>query len=583
MDLAAAATEPEFTMDMACNDMFAITNGLPLAIVLLGRLLLRKEFPGQWAQVLKHLKEMKQSRRLEGILALCYEDLPHYLRPCFLHFAMRPENTIMNSRMLVRMWAAEGFLKSAEGETMEDVGRFYLKELISRGMIHLINKSTEGEVHRVTIHQQLHAMARSETQEATFLDVYGPTSIPSPTTVRHLFLQNMRGGANIIHMGSSLPKLRSVLCDFPEDSDDSGPTPTVGHSIANKYLRYFGGSQLLRVMELKGLQVTEVPRVIGSLIHLRYLCIRSRSLAELPSSIANLTNLQTLDISGSKVEKVTGAFWRRIPALRHVLAEKLRVPRTVRLLNNMQGLKCAAGIHPWHGTSPVHNMVNLQTLVLSGLTSHHWPALLGALGKLESLLYLNLRGTDIPCALLTTFSLRRLHTLELTGKMDIQGEQQQYALPSLIKLVLQDSMVTQDFINKIGMLPCLATLELSGGSYAGQQLAFSPSGFAKLKNLKIRNFSQDLEWTIGPQSLSMVTHITVENCTSLRLKIQGKHMSLKNFELCNMPQDWDAQEGGTLLHDKVTRTTFARNQDTTDAGAEQRHCPIALKKIFCLR
>ncbi|CAN6192573.1 unnamed protein product [Urochloa humidicola] len=70
------------------EDMFGITRGFPLAIILLGRLLRRKEFPDQWREVLNHLQPMERwSSRLERILALCFDDLPHPLKLCFLYFS----------------------------------------------------------------------------------------------------------------------------------------------------------------------------------------------------------------------------------------------------------------------------------------------------------------------------------------------------------------------------------------------------------------------------------------------------------------------------------------------------------------
>lgn len=57
-----------------------------------------------------------------------------------------PENLIFNAKRIVRLWAAEGFLKAKMGETMEDVGETYLKELISRGLLQVVEKDLNGGV-----------------------------------------------------------------------------------------------------------------------------------------------------------------------------------------------------------------------------------------------------------------------------------------------------------------------------------------------------------------------------------------------------------------------------------------------------
>ncbi|CAN6162666.1 unnamed protein product [Urochloa humidicola] len=275
------------------DDMFKITTGFPLAILLLGRLLRRKEFPDQWREVLNHLKSMEQwSSRLEHILALCFDDLPHPLKLRFLYFSMMPRNMNYAAAVLVRRWAAEGFLKPVKGESMEDVGHKYLKELISRGMVSISWKGPltyEGStIKSVFIHRRLHAMAQLETQKGSFLDICDSTDVPSSTVVRHLFIQNFRDVVDI-HMDAPFPKLRSVRCHFSEYWEPvkcsflEYPRPNLaaiggGATAINGDRPYHGDSlrhllksKLLRVIELRGLQLRKLPRAIGDLIHLRKL------------------------------------------------------------------------------------------------------------------------------------------------------------------------------------------------------------------------------------------------------------------------------------------------------------------------
>lgn len=392
---------------------------------------------------------------------------------------MMPQNINYAAAVLVRRWAAEGFLRPMKGESMEDVGHNYLKELISRGMVHVSRKgplTSEGfMIKTVFIHRRLHAMARLETQKGSFLDICDSTDVPSCTVVRHLFIQKFRDVADI-HMDDSFPKLRPVRChfsefresvgyhfseywepirrDFPEYSRtdmeagsggatamNNGDRPYHNHS-----LRHLLRSKLLRVIELRGLQVKKLPKAIGDLVHLRYLCIRRSSLVELPSTIANLVNLQTLDIQKSKVREIPGAFWMMIPTLRHVLAEKSPLPKSVGVLKNMQTLRgmvvCA---HPWHNNmSPLQNMVNLRRLELeiSQLKAQHWDALSNAFKRLELLVRLHLSassGDIIPIALFTKYSLRRLQVLELHGSIEMpaEGAHDPCLLPNLSWLLLK--------------------------------------------------------------------------------------------------------------------------------------------------
>ncbi|KAL6603442.1 hypothetical protein ACP70R_043803 [Stipagrostis hirtigluma subsp. patula] len=558
-------SEYEKKMDQTCKDMFEITGGLPLAILLLGRLLRRKEFPEQWEDVLKLLNSVKPSSRLQGILALSFDDLPHHLKSCFLYFAQQSLNMDYLAMDLVQKWAAEGFLKPRKGESMEDVGHNYLKELISRGMVRVIEKapvaSQESVVKLVDVHQRLHAMARFETQEGSFLDISESTEIPSSIAARHLYIQNLTAAAYTHMKDASFHKLRSVSCCFPEywksvrqQNFEAGDQP-----YHNSFLRHLGRCGLLRVMDLFGLQVKTLPHVIGRLIHLRYLSIYASCLEELPSTIANLINLQTLDIRGTKVEKVTAAFWK-IPTLRHVIAKELRLPKSVGVLKNMQTLEGMVCVHPWHNNiSPLHSMVNLRLLKISGLTSHHWGALADAFKQLESLLEVHLTGDDIPFNLFTKFSLRRLQVLELCGRIGMSTEEteERWTLPNLTMLDLTDSRVNQGFINMIGKLPRLAKLVLWFEAYKGEELVFSQeSGFRNLTFLGLYSLFEGAEWKIGSESLPKVETIHVFNCTNMRLKLEGEQVlkNLKEFLVENMPDNWGEEEAGALS-EKFSRIT----------------------------
>ncbi|KAL6603450.1 hypothetical protein ACP70R_043811 [Stipagrostis hirtigluma subsp. patula] len=564
-------SEYEKKMDETCKDIFETTGGLPLAILLLGRLLRRKEFPEQWGDVLNSLKSMKASSRLEGILAVCFDDLPHHLKSCFLYFATQPQNMSYIARSLVWMWAAEGFLKARKGDSMEDVGHNYLKELISRGMVGVTEKgsvaSQESTVKSVVIHQSLHAMARFETQEGSFLDISDGTDITSSAAVRHLYIQNLTDAAYTHMKDATFPKLRSASCHFSEywesiDKEKQGSA--IGDQpYHNNFFRNLGRSNLLRVVEIYGLQVKKLPHVVGSLIHLRYLRIKDSCLVELPSTIANLISLQTLDIDGTKVEKVTPAFWK-IRTLRHVIAKDLRLPKSVGVLKNMQTLEGMVCVHPWHNNnSPLHSMINLRLLKISGLTSHHWGALADAFKQLESLLEVHLTGDDIPFNLFTEFRMRRLQVLKLYGRIDVSTEETEglWTLTNLTMLELWCSKVNQGFINMIGKLPRLARLDLGYGAYEGQELVLSQSGFRNLRGLGLHNLSRLSEWKIGSESLPKVENIVVFNCTNMRLKLEGEQVlkNLKEFIVSDMPDNWGEEEAGALSEKFVRDTQINKN------------------------
>ncbi|KAJ1260803.1 hypothetical protein BS78_10G260200 [Paspalum vaginatum] len=522
------------------EDMFEVTAGFPLAILLLGRLLRRKEYPGQWIAVLGHLKSMERSSRLDRIMAMSFDDLPHPLKLCFLYFSMMPQNINYAAAVLVRRWAAEGFLKPAKRESMEDVGNNYLKELISRGMVHIKKKgplTCQGfTIRRVFIHQRLHAMARSETQKGSFLDIYDNADVASPAYVRHLFIQNFRDVGGGMH--DPFPKLRSLRCDDSEYRELVGshfseywepetrhyyfPNTTIS-SGGGALIRLLLKSKLLRVVELRGLQCKQLPGAIGDLVHLRYLCIRSKTLVELPSSIAKLKNLQTLDIQETMVKDIARGFWG-IPALRHVLAEGLPLPpkpksssarAVLKSMQTLRGVVCGAR----HSTLALHSMINLRRLELEMpvLEARHWDGLSVALRLLESLVRLHLKGETIPFALFTKYSMRQLQVLELHGRITMANDEGSgdscATLPNLSWLLLKHSKVNQDFIDKLGKHPRLVELVLSDEAIDGDSLAFSHQ-FCNLTELALRNRTEfSVRKITGLESLPKVKKITASVTT----------------------------------------------------------------------
>ncbi|KAJ1277147.1 hypothetical protein BS78_05G272300 [Paspalum vaginatum] len=197
------------------DDLHGITKGLPLSIVLLSGLMQTKEYPNEWKAVFNHLKS-KKTKRLDSILSMCFDDLPHDLKSCFLYFAALPMNTPIEARKLICMWMAEGFLRSKDGKTMEKVGRIYLHELIIRHLV-IFNVSAGDEF--VAVHHKVHEFLQQEAQEASFVDIHNGDDIPSLANARRLSLQNYTD--KYAALANSLPKLRSILSNFQEEVEDN--------------------------------------------------------------------------------------------------------------------------------------------------------------------------------------------------------------------------------------------------------------------------------------------------------------------------------------------------------------------------
>uniref|UniRef100_A0A803Q8Q5 Uncharacterized protein n=1 Tax=Cannabis sativa TaxID=3483 RepID=A0A803Q8Q5_CANSA len=105
--------------------------GLPLAIVVIAGLLSTKSKTiSEWRKLLTTLSsELQSNEHLESItkvLSLSFNDLPYYLKSCFLYLGYFPEDYSIRCGRLIRQWIAEGFVKSQKDKTLEVIAKEYL-------------------------------------------------------------------------------------------------------------------------------------------------------------------------------------------------------------------------------------------------------------------------------------------------------------------------------------------------------------------------------------------------------------------------------------------------------------------------
>ena len=258
---------------------------------------------------------------------------------------------------------------------------------------------------------------------------------------------------------------------------------------------------------------------------------------ELPSSIYKLDNLQTLDVRRTNVGRTVDEFWE-IESLRHVLAEKMLLPNCSVPLNNLMTLSGVVPSDLWDEKKcPLNSMIYLRSLSLSGITARHTTALSAALRKMEFLAYLNLSGEVLPSNMFTTTSMRRLQVLILYGKLEginyLLGDR--YVLPNLTVLHLNKLELSQQFVDKLALLPCLAEMELSVVSFSDTTMFFH-DGFPSLTKLKLKEVSTIQELVIGKGAMPMLSILALYDCDSLNtLKVLNGLEPLQEVAIYNMP------------------------------------------------
>ncbi|KAH0678405.1 hypothetical protein KY284_019490 [Solanum tuberosum] len=281
------------------------------------------------------------------------------LKQCFLYFGIFPEDQVVKAENIIRLWMAEGFIPRGE-ERMEDIAEGFLNELIRRSLVQMAGAFWE-EVTVCRVHDLLRDLAIQKALEVNFFDIYDPKSHSiSSLCTRHVIHSE---GERYLSLDLSNLKLRSIMF-FDWD-----------------FCNVFQHINVFRHLYVLYLYIKEGgvrPDAIGSLYHLKLL--RLRGIDNLPSSIGNLKNLQTLVVVNED-----GSYCQLTPKtadlinLRHLVAPYSEPLVGISKLTSLQvvdGICC----DQWKDVNPV-DLVNLRELstsdmpLIKGLGIHRCPKL----------------------------------------------------------------------------------------------------------------------------------------------------------------------------------------------------------------
>ncbi|XP_058112033.1 disease resistance protein RPP8-like [Magnolia sinica] len=503
--------------------MVAKCGGLPLAITVLGGVLSRKEKSVyEWEKVLRSVEwwlHQSEEDAISGILALSYDDLPYYLKPCFLYFGAFPEDSEIYVGELIRIWIAEGFVQVRGEKEMEDVAEDYVEELISRSMIQVSERKSNGMAKKCRIHDQLRDLAISKAESERFLYVYGNKAPTSSIMAARLAIT---GGdiSNCISLNSSTPHLRSIL-DFSYESDLTGKLA----------LNILGGSfEFLRVLHLESGKLLRLPVENGDLIRFRYLRLEMRASEFLPSTIIHLSNLQTLDIRYSGMSVLLLDDITQMEQIRHLMVEHGWFSSGMQLhhLSNLQTLKTVrAGSWIEDGLEKLTNLRDLEIDEIQGDVHMALSRSISKLVHLRSLCLMTCVGSDqswIPA--FESFSKHEhLYKMKLKGRLEKLPESHAFP-PNLTELWLYDSKLERDPMVTLEKLPNLRSLCIDGSfigrdPYMGKEMVCSAGGFPLLDTLNIVGLYELEEWRVEEGAMRNLRCLKISFCKRLKMLPDG--------------------------------------------------------------
>ncbi|KAK9939090.1 hypothetical protein M0R45_015799 [Rubus argutus] len=293
--------------------------GFPLAAKVIADALHVKSTEVEWNALLKcDLWDLPEDKnRVYQVLKLSYDDLPAYLKRCFVYYSIIPQSEKVKVEDLIQIWSAEGFIQAQGARRIEDIGREYLDKLCSRSLLHISSNND------VEMHDFIHDLARlistnlclrlEDTMSAK------PTSFLSQN-VRHLSLLCKSGQSDVsaakLEESYRYKKLRTFML-FSHVSQ----VPT-NLSLLQIFQKLFEKFKWLRVLNLTGSGIRKLSGLIDKLKHLRYLDLSDTAITNLPEDIVNLYALETLKLNNCTELKKWPLNFEKLVKLRHLHFER---------------------------------------------------------------------------------------------------------------------------------------------------------------------------------------------------------------------------------------------------------------------
>ncbi|KAL0384876.1 UNVERIFIED_CONTAM: putative late blight resistance proteinR1A-10 [Sesamum radiatum] len=453
--------------------------GLPLAINVIGGLLSQaKRSPESWEQIAKDVSSVvADEEQFSNILSLSYNNLPYHLKPCFLYMGAFPENYEIRASRLVKLWAAEGFLKRVSDKSPEETAEICLKALVDRNLIFVHRQEPKGNVRSYSLHDLLRDLCVRKAHEEKFLLVKAPDSLPRETLqLRRMSTQDTNISAK------QMQYARSFLFT-------GAASPEILSDVVSEF-------RLLRVLDILGIKSDQFPEEILQLVNLRYLALSSAE--SLPSSISRLRILQTLI-----VQAIASSSW------------PCTVTPEILDMTQLRHIKFKGTYVQYHDKNRTRsvvqkNLLSLSTIAISQLSDKFF----------DTVRNLKELGIICDCPSSPETDLTLPHKLE---KLKCSSTDLSFTdiflscliFPSTLKKLTVSSCIIMDgHMNKIGELPNLEVLKLQKDQFDSSTWEPTEGEFPRLRFLLLEDLNL-VNWTADDSHFPRLEHLVIRGCSDL--------------------------------------------------------------------
>ncbi|TQD70633.1 hypothetical protein C1H46_043834 [Malus baccata] len=266
-------------------------DGLPLALITVGRAMASKKTPQEWNHAIQVLKRSASEFSGMGdevfpLLKFSYDNLPsEKARSCFLYCALFPEDFLIHKRRLIYCWVGEGILDEYDDMTGAQNQRYdIIGTLVNACLL-------EGKEDYVKMHDVLRDMAlwlACECGKAkdNFIVRTGAHLIKAPDLEKWKGVKRMSLMANQIENlveRSTCPSLSTLLL-----------TDNHLKIIGEGFFQHMPSLRVLDLSENKG--ITHLPPGISKLKSLQYLNLSQTGIRGLPVELKAFDKLKYLNL-----------------------------------------------------------------------------------------------------------------------------------------------------------------------------------------------------------------------------------------------------------------------------------------------
>lgn len=500
--------------------------GLPLAAEAAGSTLSTSTNWKHWDEVLNNdlWADNEVKNLVLPVLKVSYDHLSMPLKRSFAFCSLFPKGFVFDKDLLVQLWIAQGFV-DAEGDcSLEAIANGYFNDLVSRCFFHPSpsHAISEGKFVMHDLYQELAQFVSGN--ECRMIQL--PNSMKIDESPRHLsFVDEESHSVEEINLNSFCGHrdLRTFL--FIARTEQNHEEMAFRTKIPSELITDF---ECLRALDLSNTNIMELPKSIGSLIHLRFLGLDNTAIQMLPESICALFHLQTIKLNHC--------------------SSLAQLPQGIKLLLNLRCLEIPhSDIKMPSGIGELTRLQRLPFFAIGNEPAGCSIADLNELVNLEG--HLHITG-------LNNLDVAQASTANLWNKLGIQ------------KLTLEWSELTnfnQSLCDPQGnAVSCMSDSQHQGISATGDQVLKCLKPHSNLEELSIKGYNGSFSssW-LGWLPLDRLASIELKDCHNCKeVPPLGCLPSLKHILIQSLPSV------------KLIGPEFFGNVGDTTSNSRSRICNV---------